>query len=38
LLKKRVVAARDEEKAAGEQFKLDAMTRLKEITGFSGET
>jgi hypothetical protein len=35
LLKKRVVAARDEEKAAGEQFK-DAMTRLKEMTGFSG--
>jgi len=35
LLKKRVVAARDEQKAAGEQFK-DALTRLKEITGFSG--
>lgn len=35
LLKKRVVAARDEQKAAGEQFK-DAMTRLKEMTGFDG--
>jgi hypothetical protein len=35
LLKKRVVAARDEQKEAGEQFK-DAMTRLKEITGFDG--
>jgi len=35
LLKKRVVAARDEQKEAGEQFK-DAMTRLKEITGFEG--
>ena len=35
LLKKRVVAARDEQKKAGEQFK-DAMTRLKEMTGFDG--
>ena len=35
LLKKRVVAARDEQKEAGEQFK-DAMTRLKEMTGFDG--
>ena len=35
LLKKRVVAARDEQKAAGEQFK-DAMTRLKELYGFDG--
>jgi hypothetical protein len=35
LLKKRVVAARDEQKEAGEEFK-DAMTRLKEITGFDG--
>jgi predicted nucleic acid-binding Zn-ribbon protein len=35
LLKKRVVAARDEQKEAGEEFK-DAMTRLKEMTGFDG--
>lgn len=35
LLKKAVVAARDEQKEAGEQFK-DAMTRLKEITRFDG--
>jgi predicted nucleic acid-binding Zn-ribbon protein len=35
LLKKRVAAARDEQKAAGEEFK-DALTRLKEITGFDG--
>src|SRR5215470_14948366 len=35
LLKKRVVAARDEQKAASAQFK-DALTRLKELTGFSG--
>ncbi len=35
LLKKRVVAARDEEKAAGEQFK-DALTRIKELYGFQG--
>ncbi|HMJ92166.1 MAG TPA: DUF2959 family protein [Candidatus Acidoferrum sp.] len=32
LLKKRVIAARDEEKAAGEQFK-DALTRLRELYG-----
>jgi DUF2959 family protein len=35
LLKKRVVAARDEQQEAGEQF-TDAMTGLKEITGFEG--
>lgn len=35
LLKKRVVAARDDEKAAGEQFK-DALTRLKELYRFEG--
>ena len=35
LLKKRVTEARDEQKAAGEQFK-DALTRLKEITKFDG--
>src|SRR4051812_49257073 len=35
LLKKRVVAARDEEKAAQQEFK-DALTRLKEMTGFEG--
>lgn len=35
LLKKRVVAARDEQKEASEQFK-DAMTRLKELYGFQG--
>jgi hypothetical protein len=35
LLKKYVVAARDDQKAASEQFK-DAMTRLKELTGFEG--
>lgn len=35
LLKKDVIAARDEEKQAGEQFK-DALTRLKEMYGFSG--
>jgi hypothetical protein len=35
LLKKRVVAARDEQKAAQQEFK-DALTRLKEITGFEG--
>ncbi|HXG47925.1 MAG TPA: DUF2959 domain-containing protein [Methylomirabilota bacterium] len=35
LLKNRVVEARDEQKAAGEEFK-DALTRLKEITGFEG--
>lgn len=35
LLKKNVVAARDEQKEASEQFK-DALTRLKELYGFSG--
>lgn len=35
LLKKAVIAARDEQKEASEQFK-DAMTRLKEITRFDG--
>lgn len=35
LLKKRVVAARDEQKEAGQQFK-DALTRLKELYGFKG--
>src|SRR5438067_6184856 len=35
LLKKKVEAARDDEKAAGEQFK-DALTRLKEMYGFQG--
>jgi hypothetical protein len=35
LLKKRVVAARDEEKGAQQEFK-DALTRLKEITQFEG--
>ena len=35
LLKKRVVAARDEEKGAQQEFK-DALTRLKEITHFDG--
>ena len=35
LLKKRVLAARNEEKEAGEQFK-DALTRLKELYGFEG--
>jgi hypothetical protein len=35
LLKKQVVAARDDQKAASEQFK-DALTRLKELTGFQG--
>ena len=34
LLKKRVVAARDEEQKAGEQFK-DALTRLREMYGSS---
>jgi len=34
LLKKRVIAARDEEKEAGEQFK-DALTRLRELYGNS---
>ena len=35
LLKKRVVAARDDQKEASQQFK-DAMTRLKELYGFQG--
>ncbi|HLP78951.1 MAG TPA: DUF2959 family protein, partial [Candidatus Paceibacterota bacterium] len=35
LLKKNVVAARDEQKEASQQFK-DALTRLKELYGFSG--
>lgn len=35
LLKKKVVAARDDEKKAGEEFK-DALTRLREMTGFQG--
>jgi hypothetical protein len=35
LLKKRVVEARDEEKGAQQEFK-DALTRLKELTGFEG--
>lgn len=35
LLKKKVVAARDDEQAAGQQFK-DALTRLKELYGFQG--
>ena len=35
LLKKRVVAARDDEKAAGEQFK-DSLTRIKEMYNFRG--
>lgn len=34
LLKKRVIAARDEEKEAGEQFK-DALTKLRELYGSS---
>lgn len=35
LLKKRVTEARDDQKEAQEQFK-DALTRLKEITGYQG--
>jgi hypothetical protein len=35
LLRKRVTAARDEQKGAQQEFK-DALTRLKELTGFSG--
>ena len=35
LLKKAVIAARDDQKEAGEQFK-DAMTRLKELYKFDG--
>ena len=35
LLKKRVIAAKDEEVGAQKEFK-DALTRLKEMTGFDG--
>jgi ElaB/YqjD/DUF883 family membrane-anchored ribosome-binding protein len=35
LLKKRVIAARDEQKEAGEQFK-DALTRMREMYGNTG--
>ena len=35
LLKKAVISARDEEKGAQQEFK-DALTRLKELTGFEG--
>src|SRR5437762_11793754 len=35
LLKKRVMAARDEQKGAQQEYK-DALTRLKEMTGFEG--
>ncbi|HYG34837.1 MAG TPA: DUF2959 family protein, partial [Clostridia bacterium] len=35
LLKKRVAQARDDQKAASEQFK-DALTRLREMYGFQG--
>ncbi|HYG24515.1 MAG TPA: DUF2959 domain-containing protein [Verrucomicrobiae bacterium] len=35
LLKKNVIAARDDQKEASEQFK-DALTRLQEMYGFSG--
>src|SRR5947208_16098104 len=35
LLKKRVVAARDAEVGAQKEFK-DALTRIKEMTGFDG--
>src|SRR5436309_15744896 len=35
LLKKRVVAARDSQKDAQQEFK-DALTRLKEMTNFEG--
>ena len=35
MLKKDVIAARDEEKEAGEQFK-DALVKLKEVYGFNG--
>jgi predicted nucleic acid-binding Zn-ribbon protein len=35
LLKKKIEAARDDQKAAGDQFK-DALTRLKEMYGFQG--
>src|SRR4051812_23102465 len=35
LLKKRVIPARDEEKAAGDQFK-DALTKLRELYSVQG--
>jgi uncharacterized protein Yka (UPF0111/DUF47 family) len=35
LLKKKVMAARDDEKAAGDQFR-SALARLKELYGFNG--
>lgn len=35
ILKERVVAARDEQQGASEQFK-DALTKLKEVYGFTG--
>jgi hypothetical protein len=35
LLKKKVAAARDEQKEAGQQFK-DALTRIRELYGFEG--
>lgn len=35
LLKKRVVAARDEQKSAQQEFK-DTLTRIKEMTHFEG--
>src|SRR5215216_2310676 len=35
LLKKKVIAARNEEKEAGDQFK-DALTKLRELYGSSG--
>lgn len=35
ILKERVIEARDEQQAASEQFK-DALTKLKEVTGFDG--
>lgn len=35
LLKKRVIAARDDQQQASEQFK-DALTKLKEVYGFEG--
>src|SRR5262245_25938660 len=35
LLKRNVEAARDSQKAAGEQFK-DALTRIQELYGFQG--
>src|SRR5262245_24236985 len=35
LLKKSVIAARDDQRAAGQQF-TNALTRLKELYGFQG--